>query len=416
MHEIDEEAPILWDRPLYQQLHNTCGLAAILMLVDPVHDLRLQQFLNQLSDVLSPIIMKINPILEKVYIKYQYALEYLLLKAQTTNATNFQFLYGFLQTQWGEAYDDQKIFNSNMLAVKREKYLEKNVNEYAKAYDRYILEGDMVPPIMLEDETNTQKTDFELKLLMEIMGFRFFPIITGDVTGAIGINDKNLDKNLESIIGAHINPKYRLLFGGENHWLALVGMYPKNLKVWRLKAGRITEKIQSKNLTLIYNDPMIPDQITKPLSDLDSSFRFFIFEQSDEDLSWLWTQIIEAARRDIPVEQAEMNIILRQTHPEAVLEPPSTSWDLNLDIFENDQVKAKESASMQQVKVKFATKPVKISFQIEIKPVPAINAATPIKINANSTLINITKPIKINTPPPSPTIDKKKITEDDVFR
>jgi hypothetical protein len=303
-----EELPTIWDFPLIQQLHNTCGLASILMLTDPENNEKLHDFFEKIADLIHPLLQKIAPGLNEKESIYQYVLEYLLLKSQSQNDEKYQFLNEYLNTRFGAAYKDQKTINNYILTAKREKFLAGNQYEIAKAYDNYILEGHLVHPTMLEDETHTMKTDLELKILFEILGYQYIPTESGDGTGALYFSNSNAWESLNTLCLSHINYNRRILYGFENHWTAVIGLFPRSLKGWKVKKGKIQCKSAPKDFFITFNDPIPPTKYDRIIKGIDSSHRFYVFEDRQENLKWLWDQIIDSIKEDIQEEIEEIDL------------------------------------------------------------------------------------------------------------
>jgi hypothetical protein len=268
--------------------------------------------------------------------------------------------------------------------------------EYAKAYDRYILEGDIVPAVMLEDETHTQKTDIELKLLMEILGYRFVAVKTGDPTGAISLHEQHQQENFHSLCQAFIDPRCRLFFGYERHWTAVEGLYPDNLKHWRFKHGKLSEKLSPKEFSIILNDPIAPDQVTYKINQLDPNGRFYLFENRNENLKWFWDQIVQATEKDIHFEISETNRILRRYDDGFDIsdeELDEIIQEITKDEFVSQEVRDQDEMKTQHVIEKYSA----ASFKIKVQ---------------DATKIQIPKKQTDEKPPLEPDISEKDIFED----
>jgi hypothetical protein len=315
----DEELPYIWDYPLVKQMHNACGLATVLMAIDPDRNPRLRYFLNEIFNLIKPLIRTLNFHELNEVEQDHYVLEYLLLKAQ--GAGSKQFLYDFLIQRFGATYEDQRAINNYLLTSKREKYLASNMFAVAKAYDNYILEGDLINAYMLEDELHTFKTDIELKVLMEIFGYQYIPTESGDKTGALFFTKQNAAENIERLCAAHINPDRRIIFGMENHWTLITGVYPDNVKNWRMKHGKYTQGMNIKDIIIAFNDPLGPDENEVGAWTLPPSLRFYVFEDRKENLRTFWDQIIAAVKADVPAEVEQMRRIDQQLHGEDVQIP-----------------------------------------------------------------------------------------------
>ena len=104
--KVDQTLPTKWEFPLYRQLTNSCGLASILMLMDPNKNPELQEILDKIGELINPLILKILPVNESEFI-YQYVLQYVLLKALSRNSDEYQFLNDYLTEQFKYSYENQ---------------------------------------------------------------------------------------------------------------------------------------------------------------------------------------------------------------------------------------------------------------------------------------------------------------------
>jgi len=186
--KVDQTLPTKWEFPLYRQLTNSCGLASILMLMEPSKNPKLQEILDNIGELINPIIFKILPVKEKEFI-YQYVLQYVLLKALSQDSEEYHFLNKYLTEQFKNSFVNQKLISNFNLAESHQKFIEHEMFSIAKAYDRYILEGNTIPTLMLKNETFSVKNDMDLKILMAIFGYEFIPF--NSTNGALVYSKKN---------------------------------------------------------------------------------------------------------------------------------------------------------------------------------------------------------------------------------
>jgi len=302
--KVDQTLPTKREFPLYRQLTNSCGLASILMLMDPSKNPKLQEILDNIGELINPIIFKILPINEKEFI-YQYVLQYVLLKALSQDSEEYQFLNEYLTEQFKNSFVNQKLISNFNLAESHLKFIEHEMFSIAKAYDRYILEGNTIPTLMLKNETFSVKNDMDLKILMSIFGYDFIPF--NSTNGALVYSKKN-KKFLENLCKSHIDTENRILFGDGKHWQALTGLYTNNLDKWVIRKEKIAPKTSLKDFIIVYNDPIIPKQYSIQLKEIISQQLFYIFKKKKGDNSILWNHIKNAIARDIPNEMDETSI------------------------------------------------------------------------------------------------------------
>ena len=302
-----EEFPKTWEYPVIEQLHNTCGLASLLMMLDLPNNARISQFLTDITQLIAPLIRQLDKIDQALVIGagenqnvlYQYSLQYLLLKILASKT--FPSIQNYFSERFGSLYEDQKILSNHILTAKSERFLDQDELEIAKAYDEYILDGRLINPVMMEDETHTMKTDLELKLLMELFGYEFIPIESGDHTGALYFTQKNAWSNIKDLVNAHLN-HYPILYGSDNHWMAVVGLYPNTNRSWTGRKGIPNYKIAPRDYNFVYNDPIVGSRIQRRLKGLQPSQRFYIFRPRIINLTNLYQDIKNHILEDISDE------------------------------------------------------------------------------------------------------------------
>jgi len=81
--KISEYEPIKNNYPLFFQQHNTCGLSSLLMLLDPISNTKLAEFLDSIWSKVKNLILQTN--FSKKEFTWSHALEYLLLKSYHEN-------------------------------------------------------------------------------------------------------------------------------------------------------------------------------------------------------------------------------------------------------------------------------------------------------------------------------------------
>lgn len=302
--KVDQTLPTKWEFPLYRQLTNSCGLASILMLMDPSKNPKLQEILDNIGKLINPIILKILPVNESEFI-YQYVLQYVLLKALSQDSEEYQFLNDYLTEQFKNSFVNQKLISNFNLAESHQKFIEHEMFAIAKAYDRYILEGNTISTLMIKNETFSVKNDMDLKILMSIFGYDFIPF--NSTNGALAYNKKDKDF-LKNLCKSHIDPENRIFFGDGKHWQALTGLYTKDMDKWVIKNEKIAPKTSLKDFVIVYNDPIVPKQHITQLKEIISDQHFYIFKKKKGDNSILWDRMHNAISQDITNEMDETSI------------------------------------------------------------------------------------------------------------
>ena len=322
--------------PLFSQLINSCGLASILMTLDLPNNPELSQFVSRISNLITPLVNQIFPDAPKEYL-FQYALQYLLLKIQSIDSPNYEFLYSWLTEMFPESYVNQKTIANYIYANQREKYIKSGQFDVVKAYDRYILEGDLVNSYLLKDTTHSQKIDIELKLLMAVLGFKFHAFPSDDGTGSLYLTKKNKKIFLKQLINGFLDPNKIAIIGMENHWVALEGLYSSKESHWVYKIQKqiqkskpeekTEEKTEKKNkrfdlenlsrfnvteMIIEANNPIIPSCQKFQLKQVIQKVRFYFFQKTAITPTTYWEKILSQIKIDVPQENQQYSINLNQ--------------------------------------------------------------------------------------------------------
>ncbi|MCF2140377.1 MAG: hypothetical protein K9W44_10030 [Candidatus Lokiarchaeota archaeon] len=279
--------------PIIQQMFNTCGLASILMLSYDKSLLFIRRNLIKLLEIIQPLI-KDECKQKKNDICLQYALQYILLKIQNRECIRYRFLYNYLHGKFGYTFDDQVAVHTYLLGSKLSDFLNSQKFSYYDCYKLYLENRGLITPDLLQNEMLTMKTDLELKFLMEIFGFSFIPYESGDGTGALYIPKKAVGKRktyhklAKKLIQIVKDPKYRILYGFSNHWVAVFQI--------------IESETNTEIPKIYYNDPMTASVKSIKIDQLDNSHRFYIFKRNKLNLNKLWENVLETVEEDIKTE------------------------------------------------------------------------------------------------------------------
>ena len=105
------------------------------MLMEPSKNPRLQEILDNIGELINPLILKILPVNESEFI-YQYVLQYVLLKAVSRDSEDYQFLNDYLTEQFKYSFENQKLISNFKLAESHQKFIEQ---EHLRPLDAHRL-------------------------------------------------------------------------------------------------------------------------------------------------------------------------------------------------------------------------------------------------------------------------------------
>lgn len=266
---MPEYIPLKRTLPEYTQHPNGCGLATLLMLIDPPKNQEIKQFLSDVWKKISPLFGHTSFVL--LELQWAIALQYLLLKS-LGNAKKDD-IYQFFNSRLEYSYDDAKIINGFTQEQNRKILLDLGKDQEAMLYLHYTELDDYVTPSLLMKNLHTMKTDVELKILAEIFNYTFVFSPSEDSTGALYFQKSKYAKRLpeefkkqwRTLEKCANDPSHVIIFGQYYHWLAVRGIY------------RIPQRTTKKNsapdpsgVTKESDEPSpdhIPDKVTGSPSD-----------------------------------------------------------------------------------------------------------------------------------------------------
>jgi hypothetical protein len=294
--------------PLYPQVSNGCGLATLLMNVNPDKNSDLKGFL----DGMYKSVAKTLPFSEKIKIrefKWAYALQTLLMKSLAYG--KIEFLYEFLEEKMEYSFEDQRFINRaacegymNVMVQKRRiEYLKKPMEDY--------LENGYMNYFLLDNFIKVMKTDLELKVLMELFDYQFEYQDALDLFGAIVFEapevrkpTQDTKKKLELLFTKLADPDYRFFFGIAHHWVALTSLIDASFPLEKQPRNGYPEghKIDVRKIILRFNDPNTVKISNLLLKNLNGSCRIYVFKKRNQDLTELHKKIVNHFEKELEEE------------------------------------------------------------------------------------------------------------------
>ncbi len=302
--------------PLAPQVPNGCGLATLLMNVNPEKYKEYKEFLDRVFDIVKQFL----PFASKISVKefrWAYVLQCLLLKAQAYG--NWDFLYEFLNERMEYAFEDQRFVNQSMIEGYKQTMVQKRKVDYLERPLNQYLDQGLLNYVMVDNFIKVMKTDVELKILMEFFDYQFEYQNTGDLFGAVVFEANEVRKPGESVrtklslLKQKLkDPNYRIFFGVGHHWVAMTAVVDKNPTVDATKEtskARKEEKIDAKQVLFLINDPMTPRKSQIMLKNLSGSCRIYIFKRRNQGVSDIHKKIIETWASEVEKEVEIMKYI-----------------------------------------------------------------------------------------------------------
>ncbi len=315
--------------PLYPQVSNGCGLATLLMNINPIKNRADAKFLEAAYEQVRQMIPYSSKIPTEAF-QWAYTLQYLLMKCTTPNAHSF--LADYLNEALSYTIEDQIfLYQANMQG-----FLARMIKDgkpyFSIPIEAYLNEG-LLNYLLLEKELKQMKTDIELKILMEIFGYSFEFQQTDDPFGAIKFEEEELAeptettfekiKLLDSLLK---NPDYRFFFGIAHHWVALTAI---------INTKPNSSKFRAKNYVLRFNDPNSVEKAAINFKRLSGACRIYAFKKNTRDYGKLQQELLKAITADIEKEKGLLA-------------------DVRLAMLDHMQAKAEEEAA----KIKEESKPL----------------------------------------------------------
>lgn len=298
--------PVFENLPLAPQVTNGCGLASLIMNVNPEKTPAYADFLDRLFD----IIKKFMPFVAKISVKefqWAYALQALLLKSQAYGS--LEFLYEFLNERMEYAFEDQRFINRSMVEGYKQLMVQKRKVDYLEHPMTEYLEYGYLNYVMIDHFIKIMKTDIELKILMEFFDYKFEYQNTGDIFGAVVFDTNEIRKPGDSVLNKLkilkeklTDPDYRIFFGIGHHWVAMTAIVDKNQYPEENGANGANGETKQqkrfrfdpKHVTILFNDPMTPRKSQIAFKSLNGSCRIYIFKERKEGVAEIQKKVIEA--------------------------------------------------------------------------------------------------------------------------
>lgn len=303
--------PIIRDLPKYIQFPNGCGLASLLMLIDPPNNPEILHFLDYAWERLKGLFEDARA--KRAELRWAIVLQYVLLKC--VGYAQKDALYEFLTKRIDSVFEDQRIITKFNLDETRNRLLTEKKPHEAYCYLHYLEEHDFVLPLVLRRQINIMKTDIELKILAELFNYQFLFQESEDMTGAVyfskdelaGICPQTANKKWLLLESISKNPANLVLWGKFHHWLAVRTIYrnpKKNLPDGFDSQPDLQKSLDlGKYLLIAANDPASGTVIVHNMDNLKEADRFYCFVKRPQSDYRIFAQILNYIQEDLPEER-----------------------------------------------------------------------------------------------------------------
>ncbi|MFX1295676.1 MAG: hypothetical protein ACFFD2_12595 [Promethearchaeota archaeon] len=232
------------DIPLYNQLTNTCGLSALLMIANPEG--------NSLELLLTDIMNRMR--VERYYkgkIGWQLAEAYLLMKSCFNRTLSYH-----LRKIFPDEYNYFKMILLKQLEDRMNTFLLLNNRKVVSDIKLFFTKG-IIRKSALYEYLFEMKTNLELKMLAHFYGGTQILFPSPDGTGCIFLDGKDDKKKLQIL---YKNTPKGIIIGLGHHWLAVRGM----------------EDLKKNKYKFIIHDPKGKKRVYSSNA-IEKHFRFYIF-------------------------------------------------------------------------------------------------------------------------------------------
>ncbi len=280
---------------LYGQMDNTCGLASLLMILQPESHGIAEYLARWWGGVKNVTKVAETP---QVEFNWQRVLNYILLKALWHAR-----LRPYALEKLGEFADDiyadydfriQEGFRSLLAREGPRGMFLKNSFESTGAVCDPLLQGHL----------NLMKKDSELKILYLFFGGKFHHHYDANQpTGAISftreevknVTGKEFQKKI-NILEDAVKKNYKILLGLGHHWMVV-----KTIKSFEeIPPSNNEFKAIPRNYFFYVLDPEVKKEKTLPFKRIGENYLFYIFEQNETELNAGLQLLDEVLKEDLP--------------------------------------------------------------------------------------------------------------------
>ena len=392
---MPEYIPLKRTLPEYTQHPNGCGLAALLMLIDPPKNQEIKQFLSDVWKKIAPLFGHTSFVL--LELQWAIALQYLLLKS-LGNAKKDE-IYQFFNSRLEYSYEDAKIINGFTQEQNRKILLDQGKDQEAMLYLHYTELDDYVTPSLLMKNLHTMKTDVELKILAEIFNYTFVFSPSEDSTGALYFQKSKYAKRLpeefkeqwRTLEKCANDPSYVIIFGQYYHWLAVRGIYRIPQRTTKKNStpapsgnpsvvtdettGSTSDKTETKTtleqihdifadddgppwhvqrMIIDLNDPATGHNTRLSFAHLNDADRFYIFKKRPDSDFAIFNSFLQDIPKDIKQEIKHWKKYLAKKYTKGSKEKGSGASTVEIDVFREEGFVSPLNPHLRQFKQKLS--------------------------------------------------------------
>ena len=280
---------------IYGQMENTCGLASLLMILQPESRGIRDYFARWWEGVKNITKAAEAP---QVEFNWERVLNYILLKA-----LKHPRLRAYAEEKLGEAALEYFIIFEDRIQQGLRRVCVREGPRGMFLKNAFENVGAVCDPL-LQGHLNIMKLDAELKILYRFFGGKFqHHYEAAEPTGAIKFTYADLKdttgKEFQQkilILEQAIHAKHPILLGLGHHWMAVKGI--KSFEDETQRAGE--SGVQHRNYFAYLLDPEVKKEKTLPFQKINENYLFYVFEQDEAEFHVGLQLLDEVLTEDLP--------------------------------------------------------------------------------------------------------------------
>jgi hypothetical protein len=278
---------------IYGQMENTCGLASLLMILQPESRGIENYFVRWWEGVKNVTKAAEAP---QVEFNWERVLNYILLKA-----LKHPRLRAYAEEKLGELGLEYFILFEDRIQQNLRRICVREGIKGMFLRNAFESAGVVCDPL-LQEHLNLMKKEYELKILYHFFGGKFQHHYESVLpTGAISFTQEEVKDSTSKefqqkihILEQAIQAKSPILLGLSDHWLVV-----KTLKSF-IDDSQETSRVPRHNYFVYALDPLVKLEKTYPFQRINENFLFYIFEQDNAELHVGLQLLDEVLMEDFP--------------------------------------------------------------------------------------------------------------------
>ncbi len=280
---------------IYGQMDNTCGLASLLMILQP-ESRGMVEHLNRWWGGVKSVTKAVDA--PQIEFNWERVLNYILLKS-----LRHPRLRSYIEDKLGEAALEYFIIFEGRVQEGLRQICAREGPRGMFLKNAFESAAAVCDPL-LQIHLNLMKQDSELKILYRFFGYKFHHHYEAEEpTGAINFTKEEVkDSNSQGfrkkikILELAIQAKHTILLGLGHHWMAV-----KTLKSFEEgNPGANDPSLRLRNYFAYMLDSEVKKEKTLPFQRINQNYMFYIFEHDEGELKKGLQLIEDVLKEDLP--------------------------------------------------------------------------------------------------------------------